>query len=226
MYDTDTISAMASGLGEALADGVEPIYSESYGEPVTLELTEEQEKYLYENGRGLVRACIQKYGWWVDSEDLEQECMIEVARAIKRFDPSRVDVKLSTLVWVYVRNRVLMACRHIQTDKHKYQEDTLPEELLYSMPYYEAGYTEVERWDEREYYYAKLKKAMDKLPEKYRFVLQLTVSELSQDQIGLVIGKCQSQVSRLKRDGIKRIQKILAAEDENYKEEFFYGKDY
>ena len=30
MYDTDTISAMASGLGEALADGVEPIYSESY----------------------------------------------------------------------------------------------------------------------------------------------------------------------------------------------------
>ena len=39
MYDTDTISAMASGLGEALADGVEPIYSESYGQPVTLELT-------------------------------------------------------------------------------------------------------------------------------------------------------------------------------------------
>lgn len=67
---------------------------------------------------------------------------------------------------------------------------------------------------------------MDKLPEKYRIVLQLTVSELSQDQIGLVIGKSQSQVSRLKRDGIKRIQKILAAEDENYKEEFFYGKDY
>ena len=62
MYDTDTINAMASGLGEALADGVEPIYSESYGEPVTLELTEEQEKYLYEKGRGLVRACIQKYG--------------------------------------------------------------------------------------------------------------------------------------------------------------------
>ena len=46
MYDTDTINAMASGLGEALADGVEPIYSESYGEPVTLELTEEQEKAL------------------------------------------------------------------------------------------------------------------------------------------------------------------------------------
>ena len=225
MYDTDTISTMIVGLGEALPDGVEPIYSESYGEPVTLELTEEQEKYLYENGRGIVRACIQKYGRCVDSEDLEQECMIEVTRAIKRFDPSRVDVKLSTLVWVYVRNRVLMACRHTQTDKYKHEEQTLPEELLYALPYYETGYAEIERWDEREYYYAKLKKAMEKLPEKYRIVLQLTMAEFSQDQIGQVIGKSQSQVSRLKRGGIKRVQKILAAEDTNNEEEYFYGKE-
>ena len=68
---------------------------------------------------------------------------------------------------------------------------------------------------------------MEKLPEKYRIVLQLTMAGLNQVQIGQVLGgKEQSQVSRLKRNGIKRVQKILAEEYPNTKEEHFYGKEY
>lgn len=75
-----------------------PIYSESYQKENDMSLTETQIEYLSTDGVKLVRACVKRLGGELDREELEQECLLAATYAMRRYDPSRVNTKLSTYI--------------------------------------------------------------------------------------------------------------------------------
>lgn len=65
-----------------------------------------------------------------EKEDCYQEYSLAAAKAIRNYNPHRVDVKLFTFVWYYVENQAKMICRSEMAQKranntHAVQQDML-----------------------------------------------------------------------------------------------------
>lgn len=202
-----------------------PLYCEIYGRiDGDLELTEEQIKFLCKDGQKIVSACIKRYGnESLDYDELRQECLITVVKALKLYDPSRSNVKVSTYVWKCCENRVKMALRQLRGGQEQYEIfGRRPAWMIPKEKFLDPSFEKFEEWDEYEGRRTWLSRAIEGLPEEHRIVMQLTLAGVYQDNIGLVIGKVQSQVSRLKLSAVKILKKKL---EEDIKEGRFFIND-
>lgn len=206
-----------------ISEGLIPIYSEAYQRVESMAITEEQIEYLTTDGRNIVKACIKKFGKNLDQDDLEQECMLSVIRAMQLYDPSRTDAKLSTYIWAAVENKIKMLLRKTRTGQAHYERyGRRPAWMIPKEKFLDPSFEKFEEWDEYEGRRTWLARAIEGLPEGHRIVMQLTLAGVYQDNIGLVIGKGQSQVSRLKFSAVKILKRKL---EEDIKEGRFFIND-
>lgn len=188
-----------------------PIYSESYQKENDMSLTETQIEYLSTDGVKLVRACVKRLGGELDREELEQECLLAATYAMRRYDPSRVNTKLSTYIWTVVENRIRMALRHSRTGQARYERyGRRPAWMIPLDRFFDPRFEEFEEWDEQlarhTWFKDAIKDPRTGLSEQERIVIQLTVAGFNQKDIGRVIGKGQSQVSRNKEHAMAKLK--------------------
>lgn len=194
-----------------------PLYCDIYGRvDGDLALTDEQIKYLTKDGQRIAWACIKRYGCrGLDHEELHQECLIAIAKALKCYDPSRVETKLSTYIWVCCENRVKMALRKSSAGQAKYERyGRRPAWMIPLEKFRDPNMDGFEEWDLRRSRHEWLDKALNDpktgLTEQERMVIQLTGQGLPQIKIGLIIGLCQSDVSKRKSTAMAKLQTALA----------------
>lgn len=170
------------------------------------------EEFMKNDGEAIIRSVYYRHGKGIDWEEAYQELQIELWRALCRYDPEK-NVKLTTVVYQYVVNRMLMMQRKVHTRKHYIDQssqvgDDCLNRIMDESVNLEA---DAERAAIRESRSKALYWAIrnTKLKDRERFVIMETLKETKQAQIGAILGKEQSQVSRIKRAAMKKIRKTL-----------------
>lgn len=194
-----------------------PIHSSLFEEiRGDLSLTEEQSEFLREGTKRLIWACINRFNTkGIDSEELFQECLIAAAKALNAYDPSRVDVKLSSFIWRCCENRIKMAFRQINgknalADRYGRRPAWMvkPEQVS------DSSMEQFEDWDLRKARHTWLDRAIDDpetgLTDQERIVMQLTIMEIPQAKIAPILGTVQSEVSKKKTSAMQKLKAALA----------------
>ena len=170
------------------------------------------EEFMKSDGEAIIRSIIARYGKGVDWEEAYQELQIELWRALCRYDPEK-NVKVTTVVYRYVVNRMLMMQRRVHTNKHHFnQASQMGDDCLTHVM---DASVDLEGDAEREAVCESRSRALywairnTKLKDRERFVIMETLKETTQTQIGKMLGKEQSQVSRIKRSAMKKIRQTL-----------------
>lgn len=147
----------------------------------------------------LVRVCSRPFFLaGGDSEDLIQEAMFGLLKAIREFDPSR-DVTFHTFAEVCIRNRIRSAISSAGSDRHSPLNNSVPMELspqeLSAGP--EDSLIHQEEGAER------LQKLKDRLSPLERKILSLYLTGLSYYEIGQQLGKTAKSVD----NAVQRIRR-------------------
>ena len=193
-----------------------PLYCEIYGRiDGDLELTEEQIKFLCNDGQKIVSACIKRYGnKSLDYDELRPECLIAVAKALKLYDPSRANVKVSTYVWKCCENRVKMALRQLRGGQEQYEIfGRRPAWMIPLEKFLDPNMDGFEEWDLHEARRSWLDKVIDEpatgLSDRERIVIRLTIAGFPQVHISQVVKVNQSCVSTTKTSAMTKIKAAL-----------------
>lgn len=159
-----------------------------------------------------------RYGWLVkacarphvlvggDSEDLIQEGMIGLLSAIRTFRPDR-DASFATYARVCIHNRIAMALRSANRDKHIPLNSALP---LFQLPQPAVGPGDPEddliNREERE---GRWKTIADQLSPFEQRVLRLYLKGLSYGEIAACVGKplkaVDNAVQRIRRKAARQL---------------------
>lgn len=172
------------------------------------------EEYMNSDGERIIWSVINLYGRTLDWEEAHQELSIALWKALCAYDPNK-SVKISTLVYQSVLNRLRMMLRASRTQKRfKEQTGRVDEkgfgELTDETVDIEADIEQAEILESRA---NALHWAIrnSNLKEKERFVIIETLKETPQKEIGKMLGKGQSQISRLKMSAMKKIKETMLA---------------
>ena len=146
-----------------------------------------------------VRVCARPYFLaGGDSEDLIQEAMFGLLKAIREFDPSH-DVQFKTFAEVCIRNRIRSAVTNAARSKHAPLNDSVPIEspMLGSEASPEELYISREEETER---LARLGQQLSPLERKVLnlFLLGLSYQEIS-EQVGRPIKSVDNAIQRIRR---------------------------
>ncbi len=146
-----------------------------------------------------VRVCARPYFLaGGDSEDLIQEAMFGLLKAIREFDPSH-DARFKTFAEVCIRNRIRSAVTNAARSKHAPLNDSVPFEspMLGSEASPEELYISREEETER---LARLGERLSPLERRVLdlFLLGLSYQEIS-EQVGRSIKSVDNAVQRIRR---------------------------
>lgn len=159
----------------------------------------EAEENLVMRYNRLVRMCSRPYFLaGGDSEDLIQEAMFGLLKAIREFDPSR-DVTFRTFAEVCIRNRIRSAVSAAGRDKHAPLNNSVPIESL--LP--DMAADPEESFINKEADGERLQRLKDSLSPLERRILSLYLSGLSYGEIGRQIGKSVKSVD----NAVQRIRR-------------------
>ena len=189
------------------------ILSETRGD---LSLTEEQAEFLHEVTKRLIWACINRFNTkGIDPEELFQECLIAATKALNAYDPSRVDVKLSTFIWKCCENRIKMAVRQINSKNARSDRyGRRPTWMIKTEQISDSSMDQFEEWDLLRARKSWLDRAIDDpetgLTDQERIVMQLTIMEIPQAKIAPILGTVQSEVSKKKTSAMQKLKAALA----------------
>jgi len=133
-----------------------------------------------------------------DSEDLIQEAMFGLLKAIREFDPSR-DARFRTFAEVCIRNRIRSAVTNAARSKHAPLNDSVP----FESPMLGVGVSPEEQYISREEETELLTCLKQQLsPLEHRvlelFLLGLSYQEIS-EQVGRSIKSVDNAVQRIRR---------------------------
>mgnify|MGYP002510032156 CR=1 FL=1 len=146
-----------------------------------------------------VRVCARPYFLaGGDSEDLIQEAMFGLLKAIREFDPAR-DARFKTFAEVCIRNRIRSAVVNAARSKHAPLNDSVPFEppMLGSEASPEELYISREEESER---LARLGQQLSPLERKVLtlFLLGLSYQEIS-EQVGRSVKSVDNAVQRIRK---------------------------
>lgn len=172
------------------------------------------EGYMESDGDSIIRSIITRYGNGIDWEEAYQELSIALWKALRAYDPSR-SVKVSTFIYKSVLNRLRMMQRKAHTQKsciEKYArvDDERCGQIKDEAVNFEE---EAEQLSVLESRANALHWAIrnSNLKDCERLVILETLNGTHQKVIGAMIGKGQSQVSRMKLSAMKKIRNTLLA---------------
>lgn len=146
-----------------------------------------------------VRVCARPY-FLVggDSEDLIQEAMFGLLKAIREFEPNR-DTRFRTFAEICIRNRIRSAVTNAARNKHAPLNDSVPFEtpMLGSEASPEELYISREEETER---LTRLGRQLSPLEREVltRFLLGLSYQEIS-EQVGRPVKSVDNAVQRIRR---------------------------
>ena len=135
-----------------------------------------------------------------DSEDLIQEAMFGLLKAIREFDPAR-DVSFRTFAEVCIRNRIRSVVTAAARSKHSPLNNSVPMETLPGI----ASSPEdslIDREEELE----RLRRLQGRLSSMERETLSLYLDGLTYGEIGQQLGKSPKSVD----NAIQRIRRKVA----------------
>lgn len=175
-------------------------------------------EFLENDGERLLYGCIYANAGYWNTENLFQDCLITAARCIEAYDETRMDTKITTYIWQACENVIKMAYRKRGSVK------VLAEEKL-TVPMSEDAFDVEDRTvpglDESvgekidlETRVATLRKAIEDpatgLTGEEKTVIYETLKEHSQLEIGRVIGRSQSTVSKVYNAALKKLRVALS----------------
>lgn len=146
-----------------------------------------------------VRVCARPYFLaGGDSEDLIQEAMFGLLKAIREFDPGR-DARFKTFAEVCIRNRIRSAVTNAARSKHAPLNDSVP----FEPPMLGAGISLEEQYISREEeseLLASLEQRLSQLERRVLvfFLLGLSYQEIS-EQVGRSVKSVDNAVQRIRR---------------------------
>jgi len=146
-----------------------------------------------------VRVCARPYFLaGGDSEDLIQEAMFGLLKAIREFDPSH-DARFRTFAEVCIRNRIRSAVTNAARSKHAPLNDSVP----FESPMLGSGASPEELYISREEETERLTRLGERLSPLERrvldlFLLGLSYQEIS-EQVGRPIKSVDNAVQRIRR---------------------------
>lgn len=146
-----------------------------------------------------VRVCARPYFLaGGDSEDLIQEAMFGLLKAIREFEPNR-DTRFRTFAEICIRNRIRSAVTNAARNKHAPLNDSVPFEnpMLGSEASPEELYISREEETER---LTRLGRQLSPLEREVltRFLLGLSYQEIS-EQVGRPVKSVDNAVQRIRR---------------------------
>lgn len=137
-----------------------------------------------------------------DSEDLIQEAMFGLLKAIREFD-SRCDARFRTFAEVCIRNRIRSAVTNATRSKHAPLNDSIP----FESPMLGIGASPEELYISREEETERLARLGKQLSPLERKVLQLFLLGLSYQEISKQVGRSIKSVD----NAVQRIRRKVAA---------------
>lgn len=137
-----------------------------------------------------------------DSEDLIQEAMFGLLKAIREFD-SRCDARFRTFAEVCIRNRIRSAVTNATRSKHAPLNDSIP----FESPMLGIGASPEELYISREEETDRLARLGKQLSPLERKVLQLFLLGLSYQEISKQVGRSIKSVD----NAVQRIRRKVAA---------------
>ena len=149
----------------------------------------------------LVRICARPYFLTGgDSEDLIQEAMFGLLKAIREFDSER-DASFRTFAEVCIRNRIRSVITAAARGKHAPLNNSIPMEALPDMI---SGPEEslIDREEDSE----RLRRLEDRLSSLEKSILSLYLAGLTYDEIGRHLGRSSKSVD----NAIQRIRRKVA----------------
>lgn len=149
----------------------------------------------------LVRVCSRPFFLaGGDSEDLIQEAMFGLLKAIREFDPAR-DTAFRTFAEICIRNRIRSAVLAASRGKHAPLNNSVPMEAL-SDTVYSPEDSLISREEEME----RLRRLTARLSPFERTVLSLYLDGLSYEEIGRRAGRTVKSVD----NAVQRIRRKVA----------------
>lgn len=136
-----------------------------------------------------------------DSEDLIQEAMFGLLKAIREFD-SRCDARFRTFAEVCIRNRIRSAVTNATRSKHAPLNDSIP----FESPMLGIGASPEELYISREEETERLARLGKQLSPLERKVLQLFLLGLSYQEISKQVGRSMKSVD----NAVQRIRRKVA----------------
>ena len=149
-----------------------------------------------------VRVCARPYFLaGGDSEDLIQEAMFGLLKAIREFDP-RHDARFKTFAEVCIRNRIRSAVTNAARSKHAPLNDSVP----FESPMLGSGASPEELYISREEEAERLTRLGERLSSLEREVLKLFLLGLSYQEISEQVGRSSKSVD----NAVQRIRRKVA----------------
>ena len=149
-----------------------------------------------------VRVCARPYFLaGGDSEDLIQEAMFGLLKAIREYDPSH-DVRFKTFAEVCIRNRIRSAVTSAARSKHAPLNDSVP----FESPMLGFGASPEELYISREEETERLGRLGERLSPLERKVLALFLQGLSYQEISGQVGRPVKSVD----NAVQRIRRKVA----------------
>lgn len=150
-----------------------------------------------------VRICARPYFLaGGDSEDLIQEAMFGLLKAIREFDPGR-DARFKTFAEVCIRNRIRSAVANAARNKHAPLNDSIP----FEPPMLGSGSSPEELYISREEELERLERLDKQLSPLERKVLKLFLLGLSYQEISGQVGRPMKSVD----NAVQRIRRKVAS---------------
>lgn len=149
-----------------------------------------------------VRMCARPYFLaGGDSEDLIQEAMFGLLKAIREFDPCH-DARFKTFAEVCIRNRIRSAVTNASRSKHAPLNDSVP----FESPMLGSGLSPEELYISREEEMERLDRLGQQLSALERKVLKLFLLGLSYQEISGQVGRSIKSVD----NAVQRIRRKVA----------------
>lgn len=174
-------------------------------------IEQEFNEYMQEDGKKIIWSIIHRCCGELDYEDAYQELSIALWKAMAAYNPDK-KVKKSTYIYQAVYNQIKMMLRDQSTAKRLINRQTSPAEECPHL--HDPGFNMEEdviedmilksranalRWAIRN----------GGLTDEEQKVIQLTLKDLYQKEIGVKLGCSQSHVSVVKVSALKKIKAAL-----------------
>ena len=172
---------------------------------------EQMDEFLADGGRRLIAACILENAPHLPFADMMQECLITAAHALHMYDPSQMQTKVTTYIWICCENTIKMTKRKAWSQKAQAARDVISLDEAENVGVNPEPHI-VEALDkktEAEMLHRAIDDPDTGLTDEEHIVINMTMGGYPQTAIGEVIGVCQSQVSKRYKSALSKLKAAL-----------------
>lgn len=140
-----------------------------------------------------------------------QECLITAAHALHTYDPSQMQTKVTTYIWICCENTIKMTKRKAWSQKAQAARDVISLDEAENVGVNPEPHI-VEALDkktEAEMLHRAIDDPDTGLTDEEHIVINMTMGGYPQTAIGEVIGVCQSQVSKRYKSALSKLKAAL-----------------